>query len=64
MECNKEINEDPIAATRGGEEVGLEELSFLAPYIQESLSFKGGSWKSAKGESKVFPLEKGICYFF
>jgi hypothetical protein len=45
-------------------EAGLEELSFLAPYIQESLSFKGGSWKSAKGESKVFPLEKGICYFF
>ena len=50
MECNKEIDEDPTAVNRDGEEVGTEVLSFLAPFIHDSFCFKGGSWKSAKGD--------------
>ena len=50
MECNKEINEDPIAATRGEEEVGLKELSFLAPFTQESLRFKVVLRRVPKGD--------------
>lgn len=50
MECNKEIDRDPIAPNRDGKRVGLEVLSFLAPFIHDSLGFKGGSWKSTKGD--------------
>ena len=45
MECNREIDEDPTAVNRDGEEVGTEVLSFLAPFIHDSFCFKGGSWK-------------------
>ncbi len=39
MECNKEIDEDPTAVNRDGEEVGTEVLSFLAPFIHDSFCF-------------------------